>query len=168
MGCQRAIAQKINDKKAHYIIALKGIRERCTKTSSFSWPSRRPGTLRTRLSPARRRSTAIMAASETRKYTLIHDVACLKQRHDWPGLSGRRGVPALLRHLGFGASPFRRCPGWDLLCTGRSRCGRARSAPGIHRRGRPCPRPNAGCFRWPQWSRAIGPTVSAGKLSDVT
>jgi hypothetical protein len=25
---------------------------------------------------------------ETRKYTVFHDIAWLKERHDWPGLNG--------------------------------------------------------------------------------
>jgi predicted transposase YbfD/YdcC len=88
MGCQRAIAQKIIDKKADYVIALKG----------------NQGTLRADVDlfvkeQARRAfvdaATTTVATIdadhgriETRRITVIHDIDFLRETHQWPGLNG--------------------------------------------------------------------------------
>ena len=89
MGCQRDIAQKIIDKKADYVLALKG----------------NQGTLREDVEALRRRAEGQRISRtprsaghetvdgdhgriETRTTTVIHDVAWLQERHDWPGLKG--------------------------------------------------------------------------------
>ena len=88
MGCQRDIARKIIDKKADYILALKG----------------NQGTLREDVElfaneqKAKGFSDATVSAAETvdgdhgrietRRVTVVHDVAWLQERHDWPGLKG--------------------------------------------------------------------------------
>jgi len=87
MGCQRDIAQKILDKKADYVLALKG----------------NQGSLRddVELFVAEQKAVAFKDATisrvqtvdgdhgriETRTTTVIHDPEWLKERHDWPGLS---------------------------------------------------------------------------------
>src|SRR5436305_5274046 len=86
MGCQRDIAQKIIDKKADYVLALKG----------------NQGSLRedVELFVAEQKATAFKDTKisrdqtvdgdhgriETRTVTVIHDVDWLQQRHKWPGL----------------------------------------------------------------------------------
>lgn len=86
MGCQRAIAQKIIDKKADYILALKG----------------NQGTLRDDVELFAREQKAVgfedAAVSqdetvdadhgriETRTVTVFQDVAWLQKAHQWPGL----------------------------------------------------------------------------------
>ena len=88
MGCQREIAQKIIDKKADYILALKG----------------NQGTLREDVElfaneqKAKGFSDATVSVDETvdgdhgrvetRRATVVHGVAWLQERHDWPGLKG--------------------------------------------------------------------------------
>lgn len=88
IGCQRAIARKIVDKKADYVLALKG----------------NQGTLRedVELFAAEQKAMDFKDATvtrdttvdgdhgriETRAVTVIHDVAWLRQRHQWPGLNG--------------------------------------------------------------------------------
>jgi len=88
IGCQRAIAEQIIDKKADYVLALKG----------------NQGTLRedVELFVAEQKATSFKDAKvsrhetvdgdhgriETRTYTAIHDVEWLKKRHDWTGLQG--------------------------------------------------------------------------------
>jgi Transposase DDE domain len=62
MGCQHAIAQKVLDKKADYILALKG-NQRCARMSSCLRPSRRQTASGTPRSPGMRPSMAITAAS---------------------------------------------------------------------------------------------------------
>lgn len=88
MGCQRDIAQKIIDKKADYILALKGnqgtLRE---DVELFANEQKATGFLDTTAS----RDETIDADHgriETRRVTVVHDVAWLQERHAWPGLQG--------------------------------------------------------------------------------
>ena len=86
MGCQRDIAQKILDKKADYVLALKGnqgsLRE---DVELFAAEQKARGFADTEIS----RDTTISGDHgriETRTTTVIHDVGWLQQRHGWPGL----------------------------------------------------------------------------------
>lgn len=88
MGCQRDIAQKIIDKKADYILALKGnqgtLRE---DVELFANEQKATGFSDTTAS----RDETIDADHgriETRRVTVVHDVAWLQERHAWPGLQG--------------------------------------------------------------------------------
>ena len=88
IGCQRAISRKIVDKKADYVLALKG----------------NQGTLRedVELFAAEQKAKDFKDATvtrdttvdgdhgriETRAVTVVHDVAWLQERHLWPGLKG--------------------------------------------------------------------------------
>jgi len=88
MGCQRDIAQKILDKKADYVLALKGnqgtLRE---DVELFASEQKANGFKDTKVS---RHETVDgdHGRIETRTITAIHDVAWLQERHDWPGLRG--------------------------------------------------------------------------------
>src|SRR6202521_6136017 len=88
MGCQRDIAQKIVDKKADYVLALKGnqgsLRE---DVELFATEQRAAGFKDTTIS---RNETVDgdHGRIETRTTTVIHDVAWLQERHDWPALNG--------------------------------------------------------------------------------
>jgi predicted transposase YbfD/YdcC len=88
MGCQREIAQQIRDKKADYVLALKGnqgtLRE---DVELFATEQRGNGFKDTKVS---RHETidGDHGRIETRTYTAFHDVAWLQKRHDWPGLQG--------------------------------------------------------------------------------
>jgi predicted transposase YbfD/YdcC len=88
MGCQRPIAQKVIDKKADYVLALKGnqgtLRE---DVELFAAEQKANGFKDARIS---RHETvdADHGRIETRTYTVIHDVDWLQQRHNWPGLQG--------------------------------------------------------------------------------
>src|SRR4030088_3327449 len=86
MGCQREIAQKIIDKKADYILALKGnqgsLRE---DVEVFVAEQKAKGFKDTKIS----RDETVdgdHGRIETRTTTVIHDIAWLQDRHDWPGL----------------------------------------------------------------------------------
>jgi predicted transposase YbfD/YdcC len=88
MGCQRDIAQKIVDKKAGYVLALKGnqgsLRE---DVEVFVAEQKATGFKDTTIS----RDETVdgdHGRIETRTTTVIHDVAWLQKRHDWPGLKG--------------------------------------------------------------------------------
>jgi predicted transposase YbfD/YdcC len=86
MGCQREIARKIIDKKADYILALKGnqgsLRE---DVDLFVAEQQANGFKDTEIS-SHRTVDGDHGRIETREITVIHDVAWLKHRHDWPGL----------------------------------------------------------------------------------
>jgi predicted transposase YbfD/YdcC len=86
IGCQREIAKKIVDKKADYVLALKGnqgsLRE---DVEVFAAEQKSNGFKDTKVS---RHETVDgdHGRIETRAYTVIHDIAWLQERHDWPGL----------------------------------------------------------------------------------
>jgi predicted transposase YbfD/YdcC len=86
MGCQRDIAQKVIDKKADYVLALKGnqgsLRE---DVELFATEQKSKGFTDTKIS----QDTTIdgdHGRIETRTTTVIHDVEWLQERHRWPGL----------------------------------------------------------------------------------
>jgi predicted transposase YbfD/YdcC len=88
MGCQRDIARKVIDKKADYILALKGnqgtLRE---DVELFAAEQKATGFKDTRITEYKT-TDADHGRIETRTYTVIHDVAWLQERHQWPGLQG--------------------------------------------------------------------------------
>ena len=86
MGCQRHIAEQIVEKKADYVLALKGnqgtLRE---DVELFAAEQRANGFKDTHVS----RDQTVdgdHGRIETRTYTVFHDVDWLQERHDWPGL----------------------------------------------------------------------------------
>src|SRR3972149_6806743 len=85
---RRDIAQKILDKKADYVLALKGnqgsLRE---DVEVFATEQKASGFKDTEVT---RHETVDgdHGRIETRAYTAFHDVAWLQERHDWPGLKG--------------------------------------------------------------------------------
>ena len=86
MGCQRGIAQKIIDKNADYILALKSNQGSLRKdVDLFVAEQQANGFKDTRIS---RHETVDgdHGRIETRTVTVIHDVAWLDDMHDWPGL----------------------------------------------------------------------------------
>lgn len=86
MGCQREIAQKVINKKADYVLALKGNQGSLrADVELFVAEQKAAGFKDTEIS----RGETIDADHgriETRTTTVIHDVAWLQERHDWPGL----------------------------------------------------------------------------------
>jgi predicted transposase YbfD/YdcC len=100
MGCQRDISQKIIDKKADYILALKGnqgtLRE---DVDVFAAEQKANGFKDTKISQ-HQTIDADHDRIETRTYTVIHDVKWLQDRHKWPGLKSvvmvesQREIPA--------------------------------------------------------------------------
>jgi predicted transposase YbfD/YdcC len=86
MGCQRDIAQKIIDKRADYVLALKGNQgSLCKDVELFVAEQQASGFRDSKIS----RDTTIdgdHGRIETRTTTVIHDVDWLQDRHGWPGL----------------------------------------------------------------------------------
>jgi len=88
MGCQREIAQKIIDKKADYILALKGnqgtLRE---DVEIFANEQKTRGFSDTTVS-VDETVDGDHGRIETRRVSVVHDVAWLQEQHAWPGLKG--------------------------------------------------------------------------------
>jgi predicted transposase YbfD/YdcC len=86
MGCQREIAQKIVDKKADFVLALKGNQGTLQEdVKLFVEEQQTKGFADTKIS----RDQTVdgdHGRIETRKTTVIHDVEWLRDRHDWPDL----------------------------------------------------------------------------------
>jgi predicted transposase YbfD/YdcC len=87
MGCQRAIAKQIIDKKADYLLALKGNQGSLrADVEVFAAEQKARNFADTRIS----QDTTIdgdHGRIETRTTSVIHDIGWLRERHDWPGLN---------------------------------------------------------------------------------
>lgn len=86
IGCQREIARKIIDKKADYVLALKGnqgtLRE---DVELFAKEQKAKDFKDTTVSKAKT-VDGDHGRIETRRTTVFHDIGWLRERHDWPGL----------------------------------------------------------------------------------
>jgi predicted transposase YbfD/YdcC len=88
MGCQRDIAQTILNKKADYVLALKGNQgSLCEDVEVFVAEQKANGFKDTKISQ-HQTVDGDHGRIETRTYTAIDDVGWLQQRHNWPGLKG--------------------------------------------------------------------------------
>ena len=88
MGCQRNIAQKIIDKKADYVLALKGNQGALRDdVELFATEQKSRGFADTTIS-VDQTVDGDHGRIETRRVTVVHDVAWLQRRHLWPGLKG--------------------------------------------------------------------------------
>jgi len=88
MGCQRGIAKKIMDKKADYIIALKGNQGTLLEDVEVFAIEQKTRGFKDATVSRHETIDGDHGRIETRTYTAIHDVAWLQKRHDWPGLKG--------------------------------------------------------------------------------
>jgi predicted transposase YbfD/YdcC len=87
MGCQRAIARKIVEKKADYVFGLKGNQGSLRDDVELLVKEQRT---RNFVDSKISRAETIDADNgriETRTTTVIYDVEWLRKRHDWPGLN---------------------------------------------------------------------------------
>jgi predicted transposase YbfD/YdcC len=86
MGCQHDIAQKIVDKKADYVLALKGNQGTLRDdVELFASEQKARGFADSKISQGKT-VDGDHGRIETRKTTVIHDVDWLQERHNWPGL----------------------------------------------------------------------------------
>ncbi|MGK2877598.1 MAG: ISAs1 family transposase [Solirubrobacterales bacterium] len=88
MGCQRAIAQKIVDKKADYILALKGNQGSLREDVELFVNEQKTNNFKDTTSSHHQTIDGDHGRIETRNITVIHDVGWLRQRHHWPALAG--------------------------------------------------------------------------------
>jgi predicted transposase YbfD/YdcC len=88
MGCQREIARKVIDKKADYILALKGNQGSLREDVELFAAEQKANGFKDAKVTRHETVDADHGRIETRTYTVIHDVAWLQKRHEWPGLQG--------------------------------------------------------------------------------
>lgn len=88
MGCQRGIARKILDKKADYILALKGNQGTLREDVELLANEQKANGFKDTTISRHETVDGEHGRIETRTYTAIHDVGWLQERHDWPGLKG--------------------------------------------------------------------------------
>lgn len=87
MGCQRDIAQKIRDKKADYVLALKGNQGTLREDVELFVAEQKAAGFRDTTISRDETIDGDHGRIETRTTTVIHDVAWLQERHNWPGLT---------------------------------------------------------------------------------
>src|ERR1039458_9522339 len=87
MGCQRGIATKIIEKKADYIVALKGNQGTLREDVEVFVDEQKALKYRDTTISTHETIDADHGRIETRNYTVIHDVDWLQARHQWPGLN---------------------------------------------------------------------------------
>jgi len=86
MGCQRDIAQKILDKKADYVLALKGNQGRLRDDVELFAAEQKANDFKETTISRDQTVDGDHGRIETRTTTVIHDVVWLQERHAWPGL----------------------------------------------------------------------------------
>jgi len=88
IGCQRAIAAQIIDKKADYVLALKGNQGTLREDVELFVAEQKAKGFKDAKVSRHETVDGDHGRIETRTYTAIHDVEWLKKRHDWTGLQG--------------------------------------------------------------------------------
>jgi predicted transposase YbfD/YdcC len=86
MGCQRDIAQKIIDKKADFVLALKGNQGSLREDVEIFVAEQEAVGFKDCEISQHRTIDADHDRIETRMTTVIHDAEWLQKRHNWPGL----------------------------------------------------------------------------------
>ena len=86
MGCQRDIAQTILDRRADYILALKGNQGTLKDDVKLFVDEQKAVDFRDTKVSFDKTIDGDHGRIETREITVIHDVEWLQERHDWPGL----------------------------------------------------------------------------------
>ena len=100
MGCQRAIAEKILAKKADYIFSLKGNQGTLCDDVKLFVAEQQARPFKDAKVSRHETVDGEHGRIETRRYTVIHDVAWLRKRHGWPGLRSVIVVETTREHRG--------------------------------------------------------------------
>jgi predicted transposase YbfD/YdcC len=87
MGCQRAIARNIIDKKADYVFGLKGNQGSLREDVELFVAGQTTRNFKDTTISRAETIDADNGRIETRTTTVIHDVDWIQERHDWPGLN---------------------------------------------------------------------------------
>jgi len=88
MGCQRDISKKIIDKKADYVLTLKGNQGSLRDDVDLFVAEQKANDFKDAVVSRDQTVDADHGRIETRTTTVIHDVEWLQDRHAWPGLNG--------------------------------------------------------------------------------
>ncbi len=88
MGCQRDIARKIIDKKADYVLALKGNQGTLRDDVELFVAEQKANDFHDTTISRHASLDGDHGRIETRRTTVIHEVEWLRKLHDWPGLNG--------------------------------------------------------------------------------
>jgi len=88
MGCQRDISKKIIDKKADYVLTLKGNQGSLRDDVDLFVAEQKANDFKDTVVSRDQTVDADHDRIETRTTTVIHDVEWLQDRHAWPGLNG--------------------------------------------------------------------------------
>lgn len=88
MGCQRDIAKKIIDKKADYVLTLKGNQGSLRDDVDLFVAEQKANDFKDTVVSRDQTVDADHGRIETRTTTVIHDVEWIQDRHAWPGLNG--------------------------------------------------------------------------------
>src|ERR1700759_1272002 len=86
MGCQREIARKIVEKGADYVVALKGNQGTLQEDVAVFVAEQQANGFQNTVVTRNKTVDADHGRIETRTVTVLHNMAWLKHRHDWPGL----------------------------------------------------------------------------------
>lgn len=86
IGCQRQIAQKIIERNADYVLALKGNQATLQDDVELFAREQKANDFRDGTVSQNKTVDADHGRIETRRTTVFHDIAWLQQRHNWPGL----------------------------------------------------------------------------------
>jgi len=87
MGCQRDIAQKVLDRKADYLLALKGNQGSLRDDVELFVAEQKAAGFKDARISREQTVDGDHGRIETRTTTVIHDPHWLRQRHNWPGLN---------------------------------------------------------------------------------
>ena len=104
MGCQREIARKIVDRRADYILALKGNQGTLREDVELFAAEQKANGFRDTAISRHESVDGDHGRIETRTTTAIHEIGWLQERHNWPGLQGvamvesRREIDARVEH----------------------------------------------------------------------
>jgi predicted transposase YbfD/YdcC len=86
MGCQREIAAKIIDKKADYVLALKGNQGTLHDDVELFANEQKTNNFKHTTISQDKTVDGDHGRIETRRTTVFHDIGWLQERHNWPGL----------------------------------------------------------------------------------
>jgi predicted transposase YbfD/YdcC len=86
MGCQREIASKIIDKKADYVLALKGNQGTLHEDVELFANEQKASNFKDATISQDTSVDGDHGRIETRRTTVFHNVGWLQERHNWPGL----------------------------------------------------------------------------------
>lgn len=87
MGCQKEIAKQIVDKKADYVLALKGNQGALREDVELFAAEQKANGFKDTIVSRHETVDGDHGRIETRKYIVLHDISWLKERHNWRGLN---------------------------------------------------------------------------------